>query len=345
MLNCFTSFTRSMRPLLAVTAMVLVGASLTACHKNIATGRNQLTFGMSSAEEVQLGSSLAPQFTAESGGAVKDAQLTNYVRQVGASLAAVTEGDNPRLPWEFTLLNTDDINAFALPGGKVFIAKGLAKRMTNEAQLAGVLGHEVGHVTARHTAERIGQSQAMNIGIGLSGILLQGASPAVAEAGSMAINLGGTLVPLKFSRDQESEADDLGLRYMTRIGYDPAGLLQVMGILKEASKGQSQPEILATHPLPETRIERIRKAIQTTYRGTQNNPQFQLHEQRFRQTFLARVAVIEAQEAAQQAIAAAGGAESSPPKAFARFGGQHQPGPLNLDDPTTWCLHCMTATQ
>lgn len=341
------------RTLFTLTCLLGASATFTGCSKNIATGRNQLTFGMSSAQEVQLGASLSPKFTAESGGAVKDAQLTGYVTQVGMSMAAVTEGDNPRLPWEFTLLNTDDINAFALPGGKVFIAKGLAKRMTNEAQLAGVLGHEVGHVTARHTAERIGQSQAMNIGIGLSGVLLQGAAPAVAEAGSMAINLGGTLVPLKFSRDQESEADDLGLRYMTRVGYDPRGLLQVMQILKEASGGQRQPEILATHPLPETRLERIAKSIQTTYRGTQMNPQFQLHEQRFRQTFLTRLAAVEAEEAAKVAIASAIDTSedhtqiaSAGPTAFARYHAVAgaQIGPVNLDDPTTWCLHCMAAS-
>ena len=124
--------------------------TLGGCVKNAATGKSIFTMGMPASQQIALGAQAAPEFTKQYGGAVKDAQACAYVNEVGKKLAAQTEGNNPSLPWEFTFLNSDVVNAFALPGGKVFFTRGLASRLTSEAQLAGVIGHEVGHVTAEH---------------------------------------------------------------------------------------------------------------------------------------------------------------------------------------------------
>src|SRR5205823_502333 len=115
-------------------------------------------------QEVQMGAEAMPELTKQYGGKVANTDLQTYVTGVGRKLAATTEADNPALPWEFTLLNSDVINAFALPGGKVFLTTGLAKRMTNEAQMAGVLGHECGHVTARHINDKITREMGAQLG-------------------------------------------------------------------------------------------------------------------------------------------------------------------------------------
>lgn len=300
-------------------ALVLAALPLGACQTNPTTGRSQLV-GLSRQQEIALGEQTKAQFTAESGGKVADRQLDGYIEEVGRKLAAKTPADNPALPWEFTLLNSSVINAFALPGGKVFISKGLADRMTNEAQLAGVLGHEIGHVCARHTSERVGQQQMVSIGAALGGAALgvSGASAAVTQLGGLAINIGGTLIPLQFSRDQESEADSLGMRFMVACNYNPQAQRQVMQILQQAAGSGGTPEFLATHPYPETRIERINKELATTYKSTQNNPQYQFYEAEFRTRYLRKSAML-----------------PQPPDAKGTR--------LALGDPRTWCQHCREA--
>jgi predicted Zn-dependent protease len=110
---------------------------------------------LSRSQEIAMGTEAQPQLTEQYGGEVADQIATGYVTEVGQAMAALTEGDYPSLPWEFTLLDSDVINAFALPGGKVFLSRGLAARMRDEAQMAGVIGHEIGHVTARHINDRV----------------------------------------------------------------------------------------------------------------------------------------------------------------------------------------------
>jgi predicted Zn-dependent protease len=309
----------------ALGVLVLAGLVLPACSKNVTTGRNQLNL-MSREDEIRLGTQAKPQLTQEFGGEVQKPEVRQYVTEIGRTLAAQTEGENPSLPWEFTMLDSKVINAFALPGGKVFISRGLVEKMTNEAQLAGVLGHEIGHVTARHSTERMSQQMGWGIGGAVVGAVV-GAVTGVQGIDRVAQN-ASQLVVLSYSRDQESEADSLGMRYMTKVGYDPMGTLQVMDILKEASKGGGKgPEWMATHPLPETRIRRVGDEIQREYGFTQNNPQFQLHAPRFRERMLARLALLPAhthdplRDAPETALA--GG------EFFAR--------------PELWCWHCAMA--
>ncbi len=269
--------------------LALTGAMGGGCVKNAATGRSQLAL-MSKSEELSLGAQAQPQLVQEFGGKVSDTALQAYVTEIGKKLAAQTEADNPGLPWEFTFLNSDVINAFALPGGKVFITRGLASQMKDESELAHVLGHEVGHVTARHTNERMSQAIGAQILAGAAGAAAR--NQKIAEVASNA----SQIVLLSYSRDQESEADSLGMRYMTRAGWDPAGAEGVMKILINASQGQRPPEMLATHPNPELRLERVRKELSTVYLGVANTPKYLRNEERFRTQFLTRLRALRAQE-------------------------------------------------
>lgn len=300
--------------------IVLGGAmvGLGGCKMNEATGRSQFQF-FSREEEIALGAQSKPQLVQEFGGTVPDQQLQAYVTEIGKKLAAVTEGDNPGLPWEFTFLNSDAINAFALPGGKVFVSRGLVKEMTTEAELAHVLGHEVGHVTARHTNERMGQALGAQVLAGIAGVAAR--NQALADIAGNAAQV----VVLGFSREQENEADALGMRYMTRVNYDPRGALGVMQILLAASQGPRQPQILATHPYPEDRIKRVQAALDTTYASMVNNPQYQSYPDRFRTRMLGRLAL----------LPAAPDAEIVRAQAEAGF---------DASAPATWCGHCRAAS-
>src|ERR1043165_4828434 len=140
------------RPMVLSLTAALLSASLIGCTKNAATGKSILTLGMSRDQEVSLGTQAMPDVIKEYNGKVENPRLQQYVNDIGKKLAKETESSHPTLPWEFTLLNTAVVNAFALPGGKVFFTRGHAEKLTTEAQMAGVLGHEIGHVTAQHGA-------------------------------------------------------------------------------------------------------------------------------------------------------------------------------------------------
>lgn len=283
-------------PLRRVRCGVILALSLLtglpACTTNPTTGRSQFNL-LSREEEIQIGQQQTPELTQEFGGRVQNQELQNYVTEVGRRLAERTEGDNPSLPWEFTLLDSDVINAFALPGGKVFITRGLVSKMNNEAQLAGVLGHEIGHVTARHINDQLTRQTAAGVGAQIiSGIAGQSSSAAVQQITPVIIQYGGTGVLMKFSRDQESEADRLGMRYMTDLGYNPVGQRQVMEILQREAGPGGGSEFFATHPYPETRIQRIDAWLKDEFAFTQNNPKYSLHEQEFQRRFLSRLSSV-----------------------------------------------------
>lgn len=280
----------ALRHCLAFATVLLAGATLPACSTNPTTGRSQFNF-YSRDDEIALGMQAKPELVKEFGGEVARADLRDYVTEVGMRLARHTEGDSPSLPWEFTLLDSDVINAFALPGGKVFMSRGLAAQMTSEAQLAGVLGHEIGHVTARHTNDRMSQSLLVTVGALTAAVLLENsnASDATKTVAPVVLQVGGQSIVLQYSRDQESEADALGLRYMTREGYDPRAQVQVMEILKASMTGERGLEFFATHPYPETRIKRLNRLLQTDYAPMVNNPNYRTGEQEFRTRFLSKL--------------------------------------------------------
>lgn len=303
--------------------LVLGVAMLGGCVKNAATGKSIFTMGMPASQQIALGAQAAPEFTKQYGGPVKDAQACAYVTDVGRRLAAQTEGGNPDLPWEFTFLDSDVVNAFALPGGKVFFTRGLASRLTSEAQMAGVIGHEVGHVTAEHGAQRIAQTTALQTGIGVAAVIVDASGNEKVRQGAAlgipALQVGGQLVVLRYGRAEELEADSLGMRYMTRLGYNPAAQGEVMQVLKSLSAGgQKQPEILSTHPEPDRRIEQVNALLKGEYAHTQGNAQFQDRKDEYRARMLSRLGML-APAPDSQAVA----------RAYAQLG-----------PPELWCSHC-----
>lgn len=284
---------RTLRLVLASACLaVFMAAALPACQTNPATGRNQM-LALSRTEEIKIGAENAPALTQEFGGAVPSPELQSYVRDIGNRLAEVTEADFPTLPWEFILLDSKVINAFALPGGKVFISRGLTEEMTNEAQLAAVLGHEIGHVTARHTSERFAQATMTTIGGAVLGGLIGAAAGdgkgTAIGAGAVAGATVGQVAALSFSRDQEVEADRLGMRYMEKIKYDPVGAIEVQQILARAGGGGGGVDWFSTHPSSSRRIGELQERLNKYYPHTINNPEYSKHEARFQNQFLARM--------------------------------------------------------
>lgn len=248
--------------------LVLAVVSLGGCTVNPTTGRSQFN-ALSRDEEIALGTEAKAQMIVQEGGEVANPELRSYVVEIGAKLAAVTEGDNPSLPWEFTLLNSDVINAYALPGGKVFMSRGLAEKLTSEDQLAGVLGHEVAHVTARHINDRMARMMGAQLGLGVAGLVL-------GDSGATLTELGGQLAQvamLSYDRGQELESDALGMRYMDRVGYNPSAQGDVMRVLLEASGGGGGSDFFSTHPHPEARIAQVNELMASTYASSANRKQ------------------------------------------------------------------------
>jgi predicted Zn-dependent protease len=236
----------------AFAAALVAGA---ACATNPATGERQLSL-VSERQEIELGRQGDAQVLATIG-VVDDPALQSYVERVGERLAALSE--RPALPWSFRVADDAAVNAFALPGGFLYVTRGILAHLNSEAELAVVLGHEIGHVTARHAAQRLSQAQLANVGLGVGMIL----SPELRQFGDLA-NVGLSLLFLKYSRDDERQADDLGLRYLLRGGYDPRPATEVFTMLERVSRLDSAgrlPGWLSSHPDPEDRRERLAAQI------------------------------------------------------------------------------------
>lgn len=219
------------------------------------TGRKQ-HITLEPEQEIAIGLRSAPQMAQQHGGLYPDQALQNKVDEIGQRLVNLSIARNTPYQYDFHLLrDPNTINAFALPGGQVFITYGLLKRLENEDQLAGVLGHEIGHVVGRHSAERIAK-QNLTQGI-INGVLV-GSDGGMGAA--QTAQMIGNLVNMKYGRDDELESDDLGVRFMIDAGYQPEEMIGVMKILKAASDNRT-PEFQSTHPDPENRIEKIKEAI------------------------------------------------------------------------------------
>ena len=247
--------TRLMR-LIALLPMLLLAA---ACSTNPATGKQSFTAFMSKEDELRIGAEEHPKLIKEFGGAYTDAKLRAYIRRIGLKLAGFSETRD--LPYTFTILNDDKVNALALPGGYVYITRGLLALAENEAEMAGVLAHEIGHVTARHSAERYSTAMATNIGLMLLGVI--GSSAGLPSGVGRIIGFGAQAALRGYSREQELEADMLAVRYMTRAGYSPDGMtsffykMQAHAELEramEGKQGEAENNIMSTHPRTAQRI-------------------------------------------------------------------------------------------
>ena len=256
-------------------ALVIAAAGVIAymsrTEVNPVTGEKQHV-ALSVDQEKVLGLEAAPEMAAKMGGVVPESDpKAQAVKQVGGKI--VQRGDAARSPYvdsfDFHLLaDPDTINAFALPGGQIFITKGLLDRMPDEAALAGVLGHEIGHVVHRHAAEQIAKSQ-------LGAVLAQAAGVAASDGSdggqraAMIAAMVNQVVQLRYGRADETESDRYGIEAMADAGYDPRAMLEVMKILAQAGGSQRPPEWLSSHPLPETRLAEIEEYLRKRNGGVE----------------------------------------------------------------------------
>ncbi|HUU46710.1 MAG TPA: M48 family metalloprotease [Acidobacteriota bacterium] len=227
------------------------------CASNLATGERHLNL-ISESQEIEIGREADAQVIATIG-LYPDSALQRYVQELGSRIAR--DSERPNLPWTFRVVDDPTVNAFAVPGGFIYVTRGLVAYMMNEAELASVIGHEIGHVTAKHSVYRMSEQQVTQIGV-TAGMMIK---PSLQKYGDY-LNAGLGLLYLKFSRDDESQADHLGLRYMIRTGYDPREMIDVFDMLSRVSEAGGAgrlPEWLATHPNPENRSGHIQAEIDT----------------------------------------------------------------------------------
>ncbi len=218
------------------------------------TGKKQ-HISLSTDQEIRLGLQSAPEMAKEYGGLYPDQEAQDFVKRVGQKIVISSVAKETPYQYNYYLLrDPQTVNAFALPGGQIFITYGLLKLLKTEDQLAGVLGHETGHVVGRHSAEQMAKHELTN-GI-LSGIMA-GTDPSMAQMASVVANFKN----LKYGREDELEADRLGVRFMIDAGYNPYNYIEVMNILDKASGGQAPPEFQSTHPSGPHRVEEIKAAI------------------------------------------------------------------------------------
>jgi predicted Zn-dependent protease len=252
-------------PVLVLTLLLATTACQEVQSQNQITGRKQFV-AMSPAEEVKVGRESAPEVIKQLGGLDPSPRAQAFVAEVGRKVVVRSGAAASGYPFEFRVLaDPKTVNAMALPGGQVFITRGLLDKLENEAQLAGVLGHEVGHVVARHASQHLAKAQAANVGLAILAILTTDKEkPDQANRAVSVAAVGAQLLTLKYGREDELESDALGVRFMAEAGYDPRAMEGVMGVLKRLG-GQRQLEWLSTHPDPGHREERIRGLIAGRY--------------------------------------------------------------------------------
>jgi predicted Zn-dependent protease len=251
-------------------ALIVAGLALLSYYGyreyNPVTGETQHV-QLSADQEIALGLQAAPEMLAQFGGLSPDPGAQAFVDEVGMRVVRGSAAASTPYRFEFHLLaDPETINAFALPGGQIFITEALASRLETEGQLAGVLGHEIGHVVGRHGAEHLAKAQLTQ---GLAGAAVIAASdpdrPGSSQQAAMVAMAVAQLVNMKFGRDDELESDRLGVRFLAESGYDPRAMIAVMEVLASSREGQGPPEFFSTHPNPDRRIERIREAVAETY--------------------------------------------------------------------------------
>ena len=238
-----------------VVAIISFVSYLGSQEYNPITGENQY-ISMTVEQEIALGQQSAPQLIQEFGGLFPDEEVQDAIDEIGNRLVNNSIANNTPWQFEFHVLNDPNtINAFALPGGQVFITTALLSRFDSADQVAGVLSHEIVHVLARHSAQRIAQNELTNGLVGAVGVASGDASASQTAA------MVAQLVNMQYGRGDELESDTLGVCLMRSAGYDPEAMIDVMNVLEEASGGAQQPEFFSTHPNPQNRIQQIEEAI------------------------------------------------------------------------------------
>jgi predicted Zn-dependent protease len=227
---------------------------------NPVTGEEQ-HIAMAPKQEIALGLQAAPQMIQQHGGLHPDPQAQALVDAVGNRIVDRSQASQTEWQYDFHLLaDPRTVNAFALPGGQIFITDALLRRLETEGQLAGVLGHEIGHVVARHSAQQMAKNQLTQ---GITGAVLVASGGGGGEA-QLAMMIGN-MINMKYGREDELESDELGVRFMSQAGYDPRALIGVMKVLEEAAGGAAPPEFFSTHPSTPNRVATIEAAIAQVY--------------------------------------------------------------------------------
>jgi predicted Zn-dependent protease len=248
-----------------VIALVGVIGFLSKKSVNPTTGEKQYV-ALSADQEKALGLQAAPEMARQNGGAVdpRTDPAARTVALVGQKIVQSSDAGSPKSPYagnfHFYLLNNEDmINAFALPGGQIFITRALYDKLENEAELAGVLGHEIGHVIHRHSAQQMAKGQ---LGASLSTAAGVGSNDARVAVGAQMAN---QMLQLRYGRNDESQSDKTGLTYMADAGYDPRAMLEVMKVLEKASAGGRTPDWMQSHPLPKNRLREVDQIIKKDF--------------------------------------------------------------------------------
>ena len=255
------------RQVLIAIVIALIGGAYYYCNQQVnpVTGEKQHVT-LSPAQEVAMGLAAAPEMEQQFGGELPDSAVQEAVGRIGQKVVAASDAARSEYRYQFHVLrDPETVNAFALPGGQVYVTAGLVKRLNNEAQLAGVLAHEVGHVVGRHSAEHLAKAQFTQILVGAAGVAASDDQSNSGQRAAAIAAMVGSLVNMRFSRKDENEADAFGVKYMSQASYDPREMIALMKILKEASGPGKQPEFLSTHPDPGNREEAIAAEIARLY--------------------------------------------------------------------------------
>ncbi len=241
------------------------------CATNPVTGKSELML-VSEQDELAIDREHAPLQLSADYGVTRDRQLGDYVARTGKGLAAGTH--RPQMPYRFEVVNANYVNAYAFPGGKIAASRGILLKIDNEEDLASLLGHELGLVNARHTAQQMSQATLTQTLVGGASALAGGYSSALGDLTGQLGAIGAGALLASYSRENEREADDLGLRYMAAAGYNPDGFEDLMDMLRNLSrhKANAVELLFATHPMSEERYQTAVEAIRTRYPDRAGKP-------------------------------------------------------------------------
>lgn len=257
--------------------------------RNPATGRTEISF-YSDTDEIALGLQATPSVVQESGGLFRDTALAAYVEEVGQRLVAVS--DRPFIPpedntfrYRFHVLNSSEVNAFALPGGQIFVTRGILARLVDESELAAVLGHEIGHVAARHGVRHMQSAVGMDLLISLGAAIAKAREPDLAGVDAVAdiARVGGAALQMKYSRDDEIQSDTLGMKYAGKAGYDPRGMIRVQDMLRALQRREPGlfEALFQSHPPSDARIESARRFLDERFANQNLDAAYARHAERF----------------------------------------------------------------
>jgi len=265
-----TKYGITRRKFLWVTSASAAGFFL-GCAANPVTGKSQLML-VSEDQEIEIDRQNSPYQFSTDYGSIQDKPLNNYINQTGKKISALTH--RPHMPYSFRGVNAAYVNAYAFPGGSIAVTRGILIELRNEAELSALLGHEIGHVNARHTAEQMSKGALTNAFIGGIATFAGTQIPGLDSLASQLGMLGAGALLAHYSRDNERQADALGLEYMVKAGYNPNGFVELMNILRSTSKREpSAIELMfSTHPMSDERYNTAVQTVQTKYRHAQNLP-------------------------------------------------------------------------